>query len=185
MAETLQINKSTVSLLKGDIIDLDVDAFVFYARSDLQLGSGFGTAISVRGGPSIQEELKALGTRGITEAVISSAGELRASYIVHAVGPKFQEEDTAGKLRATINNALKAADDKGVSRIAFPAMGAGFYGVPLPQSAEITIDTIITYLSGETKIEEVIIVLLDNREYKPFAEHLQFRKQSNRAEATV
>ena len=56
-----KINGKTIRLIKGDLTDLDVDAFTFYATEDLALGSGYGTAITIRGGPKIQEELQTLG----------------------------------------------------------------------------------------------------------------------------
>lgn len=172
MSDKLQINKSTLSLVKGDITDLEIEAFVYYAREDLALGSGYGNAISMRGGPSIQKELHQYAPKNTTEAVISSAGEMKADYIIHAVGPKFQEEDLESKLKQTIINSLKLADLKGIKKVAFPPMGAGFYGVPLPQSARLMFETITEYLSGTTEIDEVVICLLDNREFKPFHEQL-------------
>ncbi|MEW5995207.1 MAG: macro domain-containing protein [Candidatus Zixiibacteriota bacterium] len=172
MSESIQIGAKTMRLIKGDLTALEVDAFVYYARHDLQLGSGFGTAISVRGGLGIQEELKQFGALETTQAVVSSAGELNASYIVHAVGPRFQEEDMERKLRATVLNTLKRAEEKDIRAIAFPPMGTGFYGVPLTICAEVMVETIAEYLNGNTKIEEVIICLLDNREYQPFRDCL-------------
>jgi O-acetyl-ADP-ribose deacetylase (regulator of RNase III) len=65
-------------------------------------------------------------------------------------------------------NSLKAAEEKGIKAIAFPPMGAGFYGVPLEQSAEITLTTIKDYLSGGTGLEETVICLLDNFDYAHF-----------------
>jgi len=171
--DKLQVKDSTISLTKGDITDLAIESFVYYAREDLQLGSGFGNAIAMRGGRSIQEELKKLGPVKATEAVVTSAGEMKAEYIIHAVGPKFQEEKLEEKMRATVMNVLKLADEKNIRKIAFPPMGAGFYGVPLELSAEITINTILDYLSNRTKIEEVSICLLDSREYNPFQKKLE------------
>ncbi len=168
MSSEKQFKNSSLKVIKGDITDLNVESFVFYAREDLKLGSGFGTAISVRGGPSIQEELDKLAPIKMCEVVITEAGEMKANSIIHAVGPKFQEENTDDKLRTTIQNALKAADKKGIAEIAFPPMGAGFYGVPLEKSAEITLGTIKEYLQGETNIRDVIVCLLDNREYRQF-----------------
>jgi O-acetyl-ADP-ribose deacetylase (regulator of RNase III) len=97
---------------------------------------------------------------------------MKARYIVHAVGPRFQEEDTDAKLRRTIENSLRQAAAKGITAIAFPAMGAGFYGVPLPVSARVTLETIRDYLAGSPTIKDVVICLLDNREYKPFQSQL-------------
>ncbi len=172
MSDKLQINNSTLSIIKGDITDLEIEAFVYYAQEDLALGAGFGNSISMRGGPSIQKELQEIGPKKTTEVVLSSAGEMKADYIIHAVGPKFQEEDLETKLKETIMNSLKLADLKGIKKIAFPPMGSGFYGVPLDQSARVMFETISEYLSGETEIDEVVICLLDNREFKPFQEQL-------------
>ena len=83
-------------------------------------------------------------------------------------GPRFQEEDTEGKLRTTMLNCLAAAEEKGIERIAFPAMGAGFYGVPLDVCAKVMVETIKGHLQGETKIKEAIICVIDSREYGPF-----------------
>jgi len=52
-------------------------------------------------------------------------------------------------------------------------MGAGFYGVPLPLSADITLNTIKEFLSNGTKIEEVVVCLMGSRDYKPFQEKLK------------
>jgi len=168
MADQLTINGKVLRIIKGDITDMDVQSFVYYARHDLVLGSGFGTAITMRGGPSVQEELKQFGAVDTTEVVITNAGEMKAGRIIHAVGPRFQEENTERKLKATVLNSLKCADDNNLEVVAFPPMGAGFYGVPLDVSADVTLGTIKEYLSGNTKLKEVVVCLLDNREYKPF-----------------
>ncbi|MFH1581090.1 MAG: macro domain-containing protein, partial [Pseudomonadota bacterium] len=131
MSDTLNVNRGKLRLIRDDITLLKVDSFVYYASHDLILGSGFGGAISVRGGPSIQEELKDIGPLETTDVYISGAGDLEANYIIHAVGPRFQEESLNKKLEQTIANTLHAAEEKGIKSIAFPPMGAGFYGVPL------------------------------------------------------
>jgi O-acetyl-ADP-ribose deacetylase (regulator of RNase III) len=173
MSDSLKINSSTIRLMIGDITELEVQAFVFYAQHDLLLGSGFGTAISLRGGPSIQEELGKLGPVETTGVVVSEAGKLNADHILHAVGPRFQEEDIPGKLRTTVLNCLKEADARGLKSLAFPAMGAGFYGVPLPVCAEVMLNAVRDYLCQETSVREVVVCLLDNREFKPFAAQFQ------------
>ena len=93
---------------------------------------------------------------------------MKATHIIHAVGPRFQEEGLEDKLKTTILNCLKAADEKGIKAVAFPPMGAGFYGVPLDVSARVTLGTIKEYLANETSIEDVVVCLFDNREYQPF-----------------
>ena len=109
MPDELRVNQSLISLMKGDIVGLDVDAIVYYARPDLVLGSGFGGAIATKGGPKVQEELKKMGPVKTTEAAVTSGGNLKARYVVHAVGPRFQEEDLEDKLRDTMLNVLQKA----------------------------------------------------------------------------
>ena len=168
----IPVGRGTLCLVRDDITTLDVDAFVFYAQPDLALGSGFGTAISSRGGPSIQKELDRLDPIDTTQVVVTGAGRLKADFIVHAVGPRFSEDDTEGKLRTTVLNSLKVADAEGVKRIALPPMGTGFYGVPLPLCARVMIDAIKGYLEGETQIEEVVLCVMDQHEYTPFQSQL-------------
>ena len=164
-----KINDKVVRIVREDVTDLEVDAFVYYATSDLVLGSGWGTAIAVRGGPSIQEELKGLGPINTGEAVISGAGEMKAKNIIHAVGPRFQEEDEEAKLRKTMLSALKCAEEKGLATLAFPPMGTGFYGIPLDLSAKVMLETIRAHLNnGQSSVKEIQICLMDSREFPPF-----------------
>ena len=172
VSEQIQIHRSVVRLVRGDVTELDVEAFVFYAQPDLALGSGFGTAISVRGGPSIKKELDDLSPVETGQVVVTAAGKLRADWIVHAVGPRFNEEDTEGKLRTTVLNALNAAEEKGAKRVALPPMGAGFYAVPLEVCSRVMVEAIQSYLEGETQLEEVVICVMDQREFAPFESQL-------------
>ncbi len=162
------LHRSVLRLVTADITTLDVEAFVFYARPDLALGSGFGNAIARRGGTSIKQELDRIGKIAVTEAVVTRAGDLKAKHIVHAAGPVFQEEHLEQKLHETIVNALKRADERGIGQIALPPMGAGFYGIPLPVCAEVMVTAIAGYLSASTGIREVIICANDAREYRVF-----------------
>jgi len=169
MSESRKIGNCVVRLTRQDITDFEVEAFVYYARPNLVLGAGFGNAIATRGGASIKAELDKLAPLPVTEAVVTSAGKLKAKYIVHAVGPAFQEEDLEAKLRTTIETALRRAEEKGIRQIAFPAMGAGFYGVPLPTCAEIMLQTFRQYHSnGTSGLEEVIICANDGHELRAF-----------------
>jgi O-acetyl-ADP-ribose deacetylase len=169
MVETkITINDTTIRLIIGDLTDLETEAVVFYAEPNLDLGSGFGNAISMRGGPSIKKELSQHEPISMGEAIVSTAGELKASYIIHANGPKFQEEDTEVKLHDTILNSLKCAKEKNIKQIAFPPMGTGFYGIPLSISAKVMTNVFHEYLNQNSEIDEILIATADNREYKPF-----------------
>ena len=169
----VKAGKAVIKLQHGDLTALPVDAFVFYAREDLQLGSGYGTAIQNRGGASIQKELQEIGGIKVGEAVITGAGGMNAKNIIHACGPKFQEPDLERKLCKCVESSLRVADKAGVKTLAFPPMGTGFYGVPLDRSADVMLDCIKSFLEGDTSIEEVIICVIDYRDYDPFGKKMK------------
>jgi O-acetyl-ADP-ribose deacetylase (regulator of RNase III) len=159
---------SVVKLIRGDITELEVDAFVFYAQSDLALGSGFGGMVAVRGGASVQKELDEMGPVPDLEAVVSGAGKLPAEHIIHAVGPRFREDGIEEKLLTTMKNTLQRAEEKGVKTLAFPAMGAGYYGIPPAVSAKVMLSALQEHLRGETSIQEVVICVLDSPQFNAF-----------------
>ena len=155
---------------------MPVDAFVFYAREDLEIGSGYGTAIQGRGGPSIKRELDEIGSIEMGQAVITGAGDMNARHIVHACGPKFQEPDLERKLRDCVNSALRVAAEARVRTLAFPPMGAGFYGISLDMSAKVMLECFRSFFERASSIEEVIICVVDYRDYAPFKNVLEKTK---------
>lgn len=161
-----------VRVLKDDITMLDVDAFVFHARPDLALGSGVGTAIAVRGGPAIQAELKTLAPLACGQAVVTAGGKLKAKHIIHVAAPRFQEEDLERKLAASVRNALRAADDHHIGRLALPALGVGFYGVPLDLCARITIAEVRQHLAAGGTLRDAIICVRDTQDIAAFEREL-------------
>lgn len=167
------MNGKLIRLQKGDLTALTVDAVVFYARQDLQLGAGFGSAIQSRGGAAIKKELDAIGSVAIGGAVITSAGAMQARHIIHACGPKFREPDTEKKLRKCMQSALEQASAAKLKTVAFPPMGAGFYGVPLDLTAKVMLDVVRRFLETPSSIQEVIICAMDDRELRAFRPQLE------------
>jgi O-acetyl-ADP-ribose deacetylase (regulator of RNase III) len=167
MAEK-QIGNKVLRLVREDITEMDVGAFVFDITEDVKLGSGFGGAIQQRGGIVIQKQLDEIGSCPTGEAVVTEAGALKADWIIHANGPKFREEDEEGKLRKTVESALSRAEEKGVKRLAFPPIGTGLYQVPLDLCSRVMVDTISKHLANGGTLVEVLIVAPDNREFNPF-----------------
>jgi len=168
MTDMKKINGTEVHLMIGDVTDMEVEAFVFYCESNLKLGAGFGNAIAMRAGLAVQKACEAIGNIDPYDAVITEAGKLKSEFIVHANGPKFQELDTGKKLKTTVMNALRTAQQKGIKHLAFPAMGAGFYGVPLQICAEVMFESIKEFSENNSDIEDIKVVLLDNREHRAF-----------------
>ncbi len=167
-----KVGGKVMRLVRGDITEADVDAFVYDITEDCKLGSGYGGAIMMRGGKVVQDELTRIGSCKTGEAVSTTAGDLKAEHIIHVNGPKFHEADTVGKLEKAVKAALKLAEDKGVKRIAFPPIGTGLYQVPLDLCAKVMIDTVESHLKNGATIEDVSFVAGDSREFSPFQSRL-------------
>jgi len=168
-----RIGDRVVRVVRGDITDMEVDAFVFDITEDVKLGSGHGSAIQQRGGVKIQEALDAAGRCPVGEALITTGGLLKARHIIHANGPKFCEADEEGKLRRATEAALRLADENGLETIAFPPMGTGLYQVPVDLCARVMTDAVAGHLAGETSLREVLFVIPDSRERGAFEARIQ------------
>jgi O-acetyl-ADP-ribose deacetylase len=168
-----QVHRTKVRLERGDLTAMSVDAVVYYARETLELSSGFGAAIQARGGDTIKKELATLGRIEVGQAVVTAAGNLHARHVIHTCGPRFQEPGVDTKLAASVQAALRAADERGLQSVAFPPMGAGFHGVPLDTSARVMGEVFRSYLQGETSLRQVTVCVIDKREFVAFQAVIQ------------
>lgn len=160
-----------ILIRKGDITEIDVDAVVNAANTELILGAGVAGAIRQKGGPSIQAECDKLGPVKLGEAAVTGGGELKARYVIHAAGMRPGGVVTAESLENSTRNSLFKADSAGVSSMAFPAIGTGVGGFPLEECAEIMISTVSGYLiDKESGIKTVYFVLFDEHAYRVFEE---------------
>src|SRR4030066_282578 len=101
-------------------------------------------------------------------AVITTAGNLKARYVIHAVGPRMGEGNEDEKLKNATLNSLKLADEHRLKSIAFPAISTGIFGFPLDRCAKIMISNAVNYLEGKTGIERVFFCLFDAKSYHAF-----------------
>ena len=168
-----KIGEKVIRLVRGDITDLEVDAFVYDITEDCQLGSGYGGAIISRGGKAIQDQLAAVGRCATGEAIVTSGGKLKAKSIIHVNGPKFCEPDARQKLAKAIGAVLARAEEKGLKTLALPPLGTGLYQVPLDMSANVLVAAVKEHLKNSSSLREVVFVALDSREYQPFAAQIQ------------
>lgn len=168
------VNGRKIKLIQGDLTELDVDAIVNAANAQLVLGGGVAGAIRTKGGPSIQEECNRIGGTTVGGAVITGAGNLKAGYVIHAVGPRQGEGDEDEKLRQATLNSLKRAGEKNLRSIAFPAISTGIFGFPKDRCARIMIDTVSDFLAKEeTAVEEVIFCLWSKEDLEIFYKTLE------------
>jgi putative ATPase len=164
----------TLQIVQGDITTEEVDAIVNAANEYLQHGGGVARAISRRGGPAIQEEsdewVKTKGKVGHAHPAWTSGGQLPARYVIHAVGPVWEERHGAGtgseadaRLADAVSGSLRVADELELKSIAFPAISTGIYGFPKERAAKVIRRAIETYfnIQPSSGIKIVKLVLFD------------------------
>lgn len=162
-----------IKLVLGDITEQSVDAIVNAANSRLLGGGGVDGAIHRRGGPAILAECRELRrTRypdGLPtgQAVATTAGNLPARWVIHAVGPVYSaRDDRSALLASAYRESLRVADELGAERIAFPAISAGIYGWPIDDAAAIAVAAV---RDAPERIREVRFVLFTQPVHDAFA----------------
>ncbi len=175
----LKINNSRIELIKGDIVEQTIDAIVNAANSALIGGGGVDGAIHRAGGPAIMAECKQYHGCHTGSAVITSGGNLKAKFVIHAVGPIYSgDPDDETLLACAYRSSLELASKNAINSIAFPSISTGAYGYPIVSAAKIAITTVISYLKENPEIELVRFVLFDTSSYLVYQEALNnLRKQ--------
>jgi O-acetyl-ADP-ribose deacetylase (regulator of RNase III) len=164
----ITIGNSKIKLIQGDITEINADVIVNAANAQLILGGGVAGAIRRKGGALIQEECNKIGGSFVGGAVITTGGDLKAKYVIHAIGPRMGEGNEDEKLKNATLNSLKLMDEHELKTIAFPAISTGIFGYPIEKCAKIMISTAKEYLSGETQVEEVIFCLYSKPVFEVF-----------------
>jgi O-acetyl-ADP-ribose deacetylase (regulator of RNase III) len=173
MDETLGADRRIV-VTEGDITDMDVDAVVNAANTDLVLGSGVAGSIRRKGGPSIQAECDKLSPIPLGGAAVTRGGSLKARYVIHAAGMRLGGRVGRGSLIDATRNSLRRADEMSLGTIAFPAIGTGVGGFPVEECARIMISTVTEYIENEdTSIEKIYFVLFDEHAFRVFEKALR------------
>jgi O-acetyl-ADP-ribose deacetylase (regulator of RNase III) len=157
----VQIGKSVLELVEGDITKQETEAIVNAANTSLLGGGGVDGAIHRTGGPQILEECKKIGGCPTGEARITTGGRLKAKWVIHTVGPVYRDgKHGEPELLANAHrNSLQLASEKSIKTVAFPSISTGAYGYPLADAARIGLRTTIEYLNTHPEITLVRFVL--------------------------
>ncbi|WP_440952240.1 O-acetyl-ADP-ribose deacetylase [Methanococcoides sp. FTZ1] len=164
-----------VVVIKGDIVELDVDAIVNAANNSLLGGGGVDGAIHSAAGPGLLEECRGLKGCPTGEAKITSGYRLPAKWVIHTVGPIWRG-GTSGEdemLARCYRNSLKLAVRNGVRSIAFPSISTGAYGFPVDRAAGIAVRGISDFLGKESSIEKVLLVCFNDRAFESYSRALE------------
>jgi O-acetyl-ADP-ribose deacetylase (regulator of RNase III) len=169
--------ESKLQFIRGDITQVPVDAICNAANSQLVGGGGVDGAIHRAGGPVIMQELDVIRKRQggcpTGSAVATSAGNLPAKWVFHAVGPIYQDgaHGEPELLRSAYRACLDLAEEKGVESISFPSISTGVYGYPVREAAAIAVGEVSSRLAEEgRRLSKVVFVLFDDKTFAAYSE---------------
>lgn len=166
----VQLNNK-VSIWKGDITSLVIDAIVNAANESLMGGGGVDGAIHSASGKFLKQECMTLRPCLTGQAVITGGYDLPAKYVIHTVGPRGEDPD---KLRSCYENSLKYLLENKLKSIAFPCVSTGIYGYPNDKAAEVVLKTVRDWLEkNNEKVERVIFCLFLEKDIRIYEEKMQ------------
>lgn len=161
-----------IEVIKADITKLKVDAIVNAANSSLMGGGGVDGAIHRAGGSAILDDCRKIvakqGGCKTGEAVITTAGNLPAKFVIHTVGPVWNggTKNEAMLLAACYKNCLKLAQENKATSISFPNISTGIYGYPKKEAAVIATTTITEFVKQDDFFSKIYFVCFDEENYQ-------------------
>ena len=171
----VNVQKSILEIVQGDITQQDTEAIGNAANSALAGGGGVDGAIHRAGGPSMMSELRARYKGCPTgSAVITSGGNLKAKYVIHAVGPRYSgSPKDPDLLSGAYRRSLELCTQNKISSIAFPSISTGIYGYPVEEASRIALKTVMDFLKDHPEVKLVRFVLFDSKTYDVYEEALK------------
>jgi O-acetyl-ADP-ribose deacetylase len=149
-----------LSLTRGDITRLEVDAIVNAANSSLLGGGGVDGAIHRAAGPELLAECRMLNGCKVGQAKATKGYRLKAAHIIHTVGPVWNggRNGEADALASCYRNSMRLANSMGLRSIAFPAISTGVYRFPIDKAADIAVGTIRSVMAEGGSVRSVHLV---------------------------
>ncbi len=166
-----------IVIIKNDITTLTVDCIVNAANNTLLGGGGVDGAIHMAAGTQLYNECKNLGGCKTGQAKITKGYNLPAKYVIHTVGPIYDEmcpKACCELLKQCYKNSLDLALKNNIHTIAFPSISTGIYGFPLNDACKIALRTINNWQNNHKDyIIKVIICCFDNNTFSKYAEEIK------------
>ncbi len=163
-------------VVRGDITEQRVDAIVNAANTSLLGGGGVDGAIHRAGGPAILEACQKIRARQggcrTGEAVITTAGNLPAKYVIHTVGPVWRGGH-AGEpqlLASCYQSCFRIAAEHGVETMAFPSISTGVYGYPVDKASRVALLETKHFLARNSGVTRVVIVCFSAHDLQVYQE---------------
>jgi O-acetyl-ADP-ribose deacetylase (regulator of RNase III) len=173
------IKNTTIEVVRGSVIDQDVDAIVNAANTMMRGGGGIDGAIHQAAGSGLLEELRRAAPKGSAtgEAIVTTGHDLNQPYIIHVAGPiyrNYEPAEAARLLAACYSHALEAAEKRNLTSIGFCSISTGVYGYPLEEAAPVALVTTKKYFQDhDSTIGRVTFAMFTAYEYEVFSQTLK------------
>ena len=171
----IHIGKTSVIIEQGDISEQKVDAIAIASNDRLWMGGRVADAIKRKGGEDIESEAMKQGPVQNGEIVVTTAGELPAKHILHAVIMGQDLKPSEESIRTGTRNLLSKADELGIQTIAMPAFGTGVGKFPPRQAAQSMVEQIIDALLDSKTLQEVRLILHNKVIFDAFVDEFERR----------
>ncbi len=157
---------SYIEIGVGDITLQATEAIVSSTNSRFLGASGVDAAILKAGGAKIINECRRIGRCETGSAVITTGGNLKAKYVIHAVGPRYIDGKSgeAAYLASVYGEVLNIASERKIRTISFPSISTGVKGYPIYEASEIALSVVIDYIQNHTEIDLVRFVLFSKKD---------------------
>jgi O-acetyl-ADP-ribose deacetylase len=171
-----RVGDGILRLQRADITTLHVDAIVNAANQSLVGGGGVDGAIHRAAGRALMEELRSRYDGCATgSAVITSAGNLAARHVIHAVGPRWRDgkHGEPDLLRSAYRSSFALAAEQGCVTVAAPSISTGIYGFPIELAAPIALEEASAALRADTPVREITFALFSPADLDTFTAALR------------
>lgn len=176
--------RARMTVVVGDITELDVDAIVNAANSTLLGGGGVDGAIHRAAGPALLEECRLIGGCPTGEARITGGHRLKARDVIHTVGPVWRGGMRGERelLKACYRNSLALAASHGIETVAFPAISTGAYGYPKSAACDAAVEAVGEWLAEHELPRRVIFCCYDEEDAHLYRDRLDREEIAEREE---
>jgi len=174
------INYGWIEVVQGDISTEDTEAIVNAANNHFWMGGGVAGAIKRNGGEGIEREAMAQGPAEIGQAILTSGGNLKAKYVIHAAVMGQDLHTDPDKIKRSTISALQLAEKKQILSVSFPALGTGVGAFSVYHCAKIMITEAIEFLMISKHLQLVRFVLFDKDTFDAFDQALKLQFSAKR-----